>query len=253
MSLRTKACAAVGALLILAGWSDAVISTGGMASNSSDPGLRALQMNDLINREQVWWLLAAVAVVGAVASAQPAEQSKRERYWANVGTAGVATLLLGFGLIAVPGLNDLEGIGLQYCLPSCAVILTAGIGAFASAVQRRRFAATPQQASIPPPGAVPTTPSPAQKTGRYDAVVLIAWALVITAVFLSTAWADRMPACGSGDPEPTSAGHAAATATLVAMGYGLIPLAQRRWILAIFCLAIPALWYVGSGFSHFCD
>jgi hypothetical protein len=257
---QTRVFACLAALLIAVAFGDAVVSKHGLTEiprkclgpnpcevEPSPFDQRSAELDDLDTREQLWWLLAAAAIAGAVVSAMPTGDEKLRGYVASVGTAGVLSGVVMFVAIWLATVAGLEGSGGWFLYPSYALIGLAGLGALH--VRSRRSAASPLSADLGPASGGPS--SVAAISGRLPLIALL---LVFAASIASLLWAGGQPDCGSLPTEGYS--HTwevpAQALTLIAMGFGLLTLLFRRWLIALCCLAIPGIVYFFAAVASLC-
>jgi hypothetical protein len=223
------------------------------------------------DRERLYGVAAALALLLAVVSASPAERTARRRFFATVGSAGVALLVITTALYAWAFQTELSQAGdVIAFLPAFMLLAIAAFGGLSTATSASRRTPLPTLAPSsrgesavsaahgpePPPHSEPVTVSAtgpqSSDNSRGGAMVdKLPWiGLGFTAlmtIFLS-AWVANQPPCHSLTPVSSSAEWmhrlgVAAFFAAIASALLLLPI-RRRWVVA---LAIVG----GSAFLYF--
>jgi hypothetical protein len=104
-----------------------------LAQDQAREARREQARADFNQRERFYGIAIAIALLLAVGFAYPPEQAARRRFFANVGSAGVALLLLpvGWGIWAShTAMQDAGGWGTLF--PSFALLAVAALGGLAN-------------------------------------------------------------------------------------------------------------------------
>jgi hypothetical protein len=224
---------------------------------------RISQLNQgLQDREKVYVAIICLALLLAVVFTYPAEAVRRRRYFAGVGSVGVALLVFtAFLDLLVNSTTSLSpNTGITF-FPALIMLAAAALGGMSTLIVRGPVTvASGASGPPPPPVMLPGKVEPSDP--RLARIVnLLPWigaGLGILTIVLFSSWANGQPPCGSGVPVSDSAKTQETLgwiSYLAAVVSGLLLLIPRRWVAAI-AIIIPCTFLVlviGLGVAFRCD